>query len=50
MRFLDELSISGQRLLIRVDYNVPLKNGTIVDDNRIQKSLPTLQWALDQGA
>ena len=50
MRFLDELSLAGKRVLIRVDYNVPLKGETIVDDNRIRQSLPTLQLALDGGA
>lgn len=50
MRFLDELTLQGKRVLIRVDYNVPLKGDTIVDDNRIRQSLPTLQTALDGGA
>lgn len=50
MRFLDELNLAGKRVLIRVDYNVPLKGETIVDDNRIKQSLPTLKLALDGGA
>lgn len=50
MRFLDEVDVSGKRVLIRVDYNVPLKGEAIVDDNRIRQSLPTLQLALDGGA
>ena len=50
MRFLDELSVNGKRVLMRVDYNVPLKDGAITDDNRIRQSLPTLQMALDGGA
>lgn len=50
MRFMDELSVSGKRVLMRVDYNVPLKDGAITDDNRIRQSLPTLQMALDGGA
>ena len=50
MRFLDELNVSGKRVLMRVDYNVPLKDGVITDDNRIRQSLPTLQMALDGGA
>lgn len=50
MRFLDEISVKGKRVLMRVDYNVPLKGESIVDDNRIKQSLPTLQLALDQGA
>lgn len=50
MRFIDELSLAGKRVLVRVDYNVPIKNGVIVDDNRITQSLPTLRLALDAGA
>ena len=49
MRFLDEMEFSGKRLLIRVDYNVPLKGQTITDDTRIRASLPTLELALKQG-
>jgi phosphoglycerate kinase len=50
MKFIDELTLKDKRVLIRVDYNVPLKGETIVDDNRIRQSLPTLQLALDGGA
>jgi len=50
MRFLDEMDPAGKRLLIRVDYNVPLDNGTITDDTRIRASLPTLELALSKGA
>ena len=49
MRFIDSVDIQGKRLLIRVDYNVPLDGTTISDDNRIQASLPTLNLALEQG-
>ena len=50
MRFLDEMEISGKRLIIRVDYNVPMKDGEITDDTRIAASLPTLELALSKGA
>lgn len=50
MRFIDELDLQGKRVLIRVDYNVPLKGDTIIDDNRIVQSLPTLRLALERGA
>ena len=49
MRFLDEIDIQGKRLLIRVDYNVPMKDGAITDDTRIKASLPTLELALSKG-
>jgi len=50
IRFIDQMDLAGKKVLIRVDFNVPLKNGVITDDNRIQGSLPTLEYALKQGA
>ncbi len=50
MRFLDQLTLQGKRVLMRVDYNVSLKNGVITDDTRIQASLPTIRHILEQGA
>ncbi|MGR3973767.1 MAG: phosphoglycerate kinase [Candidatus Rhabdochlamydia sp.] len=48
---LQDLSLAHKKVLFRVDFNVPLgKNGEIVDDWRIQKSLPSLIYALEQGA
>lgn len=45
-----DLDLSGQRVLIREDLNVPLKNGNVVSDTRIRASLPTIKHAIESGA
>ncbi|MEU4702694.1 phosphoglycerate kinase [Nonomuraea dietziae] len=50
MRGLDDLEVTGRRVLVRADLNVPIEDGVITDDGRIRASVPTIQTLVARGA
>ena len=44
-----DLELQGKKVLVRADFNVPMKDGEITNDNRIEAALPTLEYIIEQG-
>ena len=45
----EDLPLEGKKVLMRVDFNVPIKDGVVGDDNRIVAALPTIKYVIDHG-
>jgi len=48
--FVEDLETAGKRVIVRVDFNVPLKDGKVESDKRLRESLPTIKYLRDKGA
>ena len=47
---IEDINVNGKRVLVRCDFNVPLKDGVITDENRLNGALPTIKYLIEQGA
>src|SRR5207302_10936520 len=48
--FVEDLNLSGKRVIVRVDFNVPLKDGVVESDKRLKESLPTIKYLREKSA
>ena len=47
---IEDIEVRGKRVLVRCDFNVPLKDGVITDENRLNGALPTIKYLIENGA
>ena len=48
MKCIDEIDLNNKKIILRLDLNVPIKNGVILDDTKIRASIPTINYLLNQ--
>ena len=47
---IEDIDVKGKKVLVRCDFNVPLKDGVITDENRLNGALPTIKYLINNGA
>ena len=47
---IEDIDVNGKKVLVRCDFNVPLKDGVITDENRLAGALPTIKYLVEKGA
>ena len=47
---IEDVQVKGKKVLVRCDFNVPLKDGVITDENRLNGAMPTIKYLVDNGA